>query len=132
MKKQTKAKTVPTDDSSLETRILLEEMNKGIKTIGEQHGTIIKRLDTIDSKLSQHDEELQIIKAVVHANSSELKSVKTAVMEVDTKVSKLDTHAEKLEGRVGRIEDCVTKIDSKLDTVTTNHEQRLQKLEAVR
>jgi len=118
MPKQSKVKTTPQDDSQLQTRILLEEMNKGIKTIGEQHGTIVQRLDGIESKLSQHDQRFDKIE-------STLNSVKNAVMEVDTKVSKL-------EGRVGRIEDCVTKIDSKLETAVTNHEQRLQKLEAVR
>ena len=116
MKKQGKskstkqAKLTPEYDSQRETRVLLEEMNQGIKTIGEQHGSIVKRLDNIESKFSQHDQESQIIKSVVQTNSSELKSVKLAIKDID---------------------DRTQRIEKKLDVVTTDHEQRLQKLEAV-
>lgn len=112
MKKKTAQKTKPTPgyDSQRETRVLLEEMHHGIKTIGEQHGSIVKRLDNIESKLSQHDQELEIIKSVVQANNSELKSVKLAVNDLDARTE---------------------RIEKKLDVVTSNHEQRLQKLETV-
>ena len=110
-KKDTKpAKSSSEYDSQRETRVLLEEMNQGIKTVGEQHGGIVKRLDNIESKLGQHDQELQIIKSVVQSNNSELKSVKLAVKDAD---------------------DRTQRIEKKLDTVTTDYEHRLQKLETV-
>ena len=53
MKKKPSKQTLPTFeyDSQRESRVLLEEMDKGIKTIGEQHGTIVKRLDNIEPNL---------------------------------------------------------------------------------
>lgn len=134
MKKQAKTKltATPPDDAQLQTNVLLEEMNQGIKTIGEQHGTIIRRLDGIDAKLSQHDEELQIIKATVRASSSELKSVKIAVNELDTKVEKLEAKVTDNSGQIKGLQAGQQEINRKLDTVIADHEQRLQKFEAVR
>jgi len=90
-KKPTK-KAEPTQeyDSQRETNILLEEMNKGIKSIAEGHAGLNQKIDKV---------------------SSELMYVKQAVFDVGDKVDKLE---------------------KKLDTVTTNHEDRIQKLEAVR
>lgn len=88
MKKQTKPNTNQQDDSQIETRILLEEMNKGIKTIGEQHGTIIKKLEEHDRRFDR---------------------IEMAVKEVDAKVDrlekKLDTTISQNEERFKRIED---------------------------
>jgi len=98
-------------DSQRETRVLLEEMHRGIETIGKQHGSMAARLDRIESKLSQQDQELQIIKANVHENTSELKSVKTAVMEIDAKVDKLNT---KFDTNISQNEDRFNKIEEKL------------------
>ena len=120
-------------DSGRETGVLLEEINLGIKTIGEQHGTIIKRLDNIESTLEQHAQELQIIKAAVHANSSELNnvksevnSVKMAVMEVDAKVNKIDnrltvveTKLTSVDNRLAVVETKFTSVETKLTTVDT-------------
>lgn len=99
MKKKTikPTKSTPEYDSQRETRVLLEEMNHGIKTIGEQHGTIVKRLDNIES-------ELNSVKMAVMDNSLETKALKTGQQE----------------------------IKQKLDTVIADHEQRLQKLEAIK
>jgi ABC-type transporter Mla subunit MlaD len=104
MRKQTKAKPVPADDSQLQTRVLLEQIDQNVKVVAEQHGSIVKRLDNIESKLGQHDQRFDKIE-------STLNSVKNAVMEVDEKV---------------------TRVEHNLETAVTNHEQRLQKLEAVR
>lgn len=95
MKKKTTKAISPTSeyDSQRETKVLLEEMNKGIKTIGEQHGTIVKRFDNIDSQLN---------------------SVKMAVMEVDAKVSKLNT---KLDTNISQNEERFKRIETKLEIV---------------
>jgi len=95
--------------------MLLEEMNQGIKMIGEQYGTIVNRLDNIESTLGQHTQELQIIKATTQTNNSELKSVKMAVMEVDVKVNKLEKRTERIE--------------QKLDTNISQNEGRFKRIE---
>src|SRR3989338_191051 len=77
-------------DSQRETRVLLEDMNKGIKIIAEQHGDVVKRLDSIDS-------EIGLIK-------SDVGSIKLEVMEVDNKltinISRNDERFRKIEEKL--------------------------------
>lgn len=134
MKKQAKPKptVTPQDDTQLQTRVLLEEIRSEVKIVGEQHGTVIKKLDNIDAKLSQHDEGLQIIKVTVRSNSGELKSVKLSVNELDGKVESLDAKVADNTSQIKELQAGQQEINRKLDTVITDHEHRLQKLETVR
>ncbi|MEW5758161.1 MAG: hypothetical protein AB1755_01630 [Candidatus Omnitrophota bacterium] len=90
-------------DSQRETNVLLEEMNKGIKLIGEQHSSIIR-------KLEEHDKSFLRIE-------SELNSVKMAVMDISHQVNGVKIKQEETY--------------KKLSTVIDNHEQRLTKPEVI-
>ena len=98
----------PEYDSVREQTVLLEHMNQSIKTIAEQHSSIIEKLDQHSEKLDQHSKDLSVIK-------SELGSVKLAVKDVDQRTIKLEAGQQRIE--------------QKLDVVTTGHEQRITKLE---
>src|SRR3990167_4538719 len=98
----------PEYDSVKEQTVLLEHMNQSIKTIAEQHSSIIEKLDQHSEKLDQHSKDLSVIK-------SELGSVKLAVKDVDQRTIKLEAGQQRIE--------------QKLDVVTTGHEQRITKLE---
>ena len=98
-------------DSQRETRVLLEDMNKGIKIIAEQHGDVVKRLDSIDSEIGLIKSDVGSIKlelGSVKSDSvsikSELGSVKMAVMEVDNKltinISRNDERFRKIEEKL--------------------------------
>jgi len=126
-----KTKHTPEYDSRRETRVLLEEMNKGIKTIAEQHGGVVKRLDKMDENIRKNDsvrfklewgiESLHSRVGTLDTKSdrieNELKAIKTAVMEVNKDVKKNANASEEMK--------------EKLDTVIADHENRLKKLEVV-
>ena len=108
----------PEYDSAREQTVLLEEMNQSIKTIAEQHGSIVEKLD-------QHSKDLSIIK-------SELDTVKMATLDNSHRIKKLEQGQEKLEQGQEELKDGQQRIEQKLDIVTADHEQRITKLEAVR
>ncbi len=136
------AKSSAEHDSIRETRVLLEEMNQGIKMIGEQHGSIVKKLEEHDKRFDTMESELIIVKTglgIVKSElgtvktdlgivkfelgtvktdlgtvKSELKSVKMAVMEVDAKVNKLNS---KLDINISQNEERFKRIETKLEVV---------------
>lgn len=93
----------PAYDSGRETRVLLEEVNKNVKIVAEQHGSIVTKLEEHDNRFERMESELGTVK-------SELGSVKHAVLDTSRRVNKLE---------------------SKLDTVITDHEKRIENLESV-
>ena len=111
-KKPTKKATpTPKYDSEREARVLLEHVNKSITTVSKQHESVVKRLDDMSS-------ELYFTKIAALENSGGIK-----ILKDDLKIVKKGQ--EGLDGRLDRVEQ-------KLDTVLTDHEQRIQKLETVR
>jgi len=82
MKKLTKSKSskkslpTPEYDSERETRVLLEEIDQNVKTVAEQHGSIIEKIDDLDIRVQ---------------------SVETGVETVNIKVSALDTKVNRIE-----------------------------------
>ena len=105
MPKKQPEKHLPTPeyDSGRETRVLLEAMHKDIKTVAEGHSTLNNKLDNIESELSTVKSELSTVKAATMESSHRIKALETGQKE----------------------------IKQKLDTVITDHEQRITKLEAV-
>ena len=81
---------------------MLENIGSDVKLIAEGHGGIIRQMDNIES-------ELNIVKSAVMESSSDIKELKFDVE---------------------RLKFGQETIKQKLDTVTSNHEQRLQRLEA--
>jgi len=101
MKEKNIKKSQPEYDSHRQQNVLLEEINKQVKTVAEGHGVLVKNIDEIRSTLSEHDVRFDRIETVVSENRKDMKELRTDV----------------------------GKIEQKLDTVTTDHEQRIQKLE---
>jgi peptidoglycan hydrolase CwlO-like protein len=98
-----KIKSTPEYDSQRETRVLLEDIHSEVKTVVEQHGSIVKKLDEHDKRFDRMESELTTVKMAVMDNSRDIKELKTGQQE----------------------------IGQKLDTVIADHEHRLQKLETV-
>ncbi|NQU95898.1 MAG: hypothetical protein HQ549_06725 [Candidatus Omnitrophica bacterium] len=92
MKKKPIKRSTRRYDSERETRVLLEQLGSDIKIVAEGHGSINRRLDTIEM--------------AVLDNSRQIKH-----------------NFDNLDIKINRIEN-------KLDTVTVNHENRIQKLES--
>jgi tetrahydromethanopterin S-methyltransferase subunit G len=79
-------------------------MNKNITTVAEQHESVVKRLDSIES-------ELHFIKVAALENSNGIK-----ILKDDVRILKKGQE----------------EIKQKLDTVTEDHEKRIAKLEAIK
>ena len=103
-----KAKSTPEYDSERETRVLLEQMNKSIGLIAEQHGTIKEDITVVKRKVSNIELELDTVKMAVRENSRQVKE-----------------NAELIEGNSFKID----RIEKKLDTTIENHERRIIKIE---
>ncbi len=134
MKKKTSKKTLPTPeyDSKREQTILLEDMRKDIKAIAEGHGVINQKLDDANTKLDDHGRRLDKVEFEIQNIKSELMVVKLSVKDVDQRTIKLEAGQQKLEAGQQKLEAGQQRIEQKLDTVTTDYEQRLAKLEVIR
>ena len=77
-------KTTPEYDSERGTRVLLEQMNKSISLIAEQHGEIKSELETV--------------KMAVMENSANIKAIK---FKLDTNIANHDKRITHLEEKVG-------------------------------
>ena len=108
----------PAYDSTREQNVLLIDMHKDIKLVAEQHGRVIERLDRIES-------ELDTVKVATMENIHEIKKLKSDVEQLKVGQAKLEQGQQQLAQGQERIEQ-------KIDVITTDHEQRLTKLEAVR
>ncbi|MBU4189797.1 MAG: hypothetical protein KJ886_02200 [Candidatus Thermoplasmatota archaeon] len=89
-----KGKT-PEYDSERETRVLLENMNKNIGLIAEQHGEIKADIGEIKSRLGNVESELGTVKMAVMENSR----------KIDRVEKKLDTNIDNHEKRITKIEE---------------------------
>ena len=107
-KKKPIRKSTPEYDPKRQQNVLLEQISKDVKTIAEGHSVLDNKIDKIDSELVSVKQEMSQIKNVMEQRFN---GVETAITEVDTTVK---------------------KVEGKLDTATTDHEHRIQKLEAVR
>ena len=102
-----KDKPTPEYDSKREQTVLLEEMNKGIKAIAEQHGSIKQEMVSIKNTMEQR-----------------FNRVEMAITELGVRFKQNDS-------KIDTIVVKVDKIEQKIDIVTTDHEKRIKKLELV-
>jgi chromosome segregation ATPase len=115
----------PAYDSTREQNVLLIDMHKDIKTIAEGHSFIVEKLDRHSEDLAVIKSELDTVKMATMENSHEIKKLKSDVEQLKVGQAKLEQGQQQLAQGQERIEQ-------KIDVITTDHEQRLTKLEAVR
>ena len=128
MPKKPNKKSTPTPefDSTREQNVLLEEINKNVKSVAEGHSILDRKIDKIGSELTQKIDaaasELNLkvdkIDSELREVKSELNSVTAAVMDNSSAIKALQKGQE--------------EIKHKLDTVTSDHEERIKKLELVK
>ena len=149
----------PEYDSVREQSVLLEDIHRDVKVIAEGHGALDRKLDDANAKLDDHTKRLDRVELDIVCISSTLGKVelgivglKTATTENSNEIKKLKQGHERLEQGQQRLEQGYQKLDKgkegmkldigelkagqqrieqKLDTVTSDHEQRLTKLEVI-
>ena len=109
MRNQSKEKRITSaTDSERETRVLLEEVRSDVKTIAEQHGSIMTKLKEHDGRFVRIDQKLE---------------------QHDLQFLKMDHRFDKLEKRFTGLEQRFDRLDNQFVAVITDHESRLKVLE---
>ena len=127
MKKKSSKKSNLTSeyDSQRQQNVLLERIEKKVDTIAEGHSGLAQNIDDIKATLDEHKTHFDRIETVVSENRKDIKALKAGQEELKAGVVQLKTDVTQLKS--GQEE-----IKQKLDTVTTDYGQRIQKIETVR
>jgi methyl-accepting chemotaxis protein len=95
------------DEFARHTNVLLEKMDATVKTVTEQYGGIIKRIDTMADDVTELKVGMSIVRPAVEQLvkdmkevKSELSSVKFAVMDVADTSKDHEKRIEKVEEKV--------------------------------
>src|SRR3989338_3821397 len=115
MPKEKKSKPTHEFDSQRETRVLLEQIHSEVKTVSEQHGSLMdklqehdQRFDKIESKLEQHD---------------------LRFLQMDQKFLNVESRLDHVEGMFDHVEGRLDRIEKVVTGVMSNHETRIKKVE---
>lgn len=108
MPKEKQPKSTQEFDAGRETWVLLEQIHSEVKTVSEQHGSIMgklqehdQRFGRIDAKLEQHD---------------------VRFLHIDQRFANMEAKFAHMDARFDRVEKVITG-------VVSDHETRIKKLE---
>lgn len=120
-----KKKLTPAYDPQRQQNLLLERIEKQVKTIAERHSGLDRKIDKTNERLDVMDSRLEIITTKMGEHGSKL-------AEHDKRFDRIEMVVTENRKDMKELKTDVKRIEEKLDTVTTDHEQRIQKLEQVR
>ncbi|MCK4994742.1 MAG: hypothetical protein KAS13_06835 [Candidatus Omnitrophica bacterium] len=99
-------KTIPEYDSERENRVLLEQMNKSINLVAEQHGSIKQEIKQEIHQLKEGMEQrFNMLEMAVMENN---KHIRENSVKIDRVEKKIDTNIANHEKRITRLEDKVS------------------------
>ncbi len=90
-------KSKATSNSQQETRVLLEQIHSEVKTVSEQHGSIM-------GKLQEHDQKFD---------------------KIDKRFDRVDARFDCVEGKMDRIENVITGVMSDHETRIKKLEEKV-------
>jgi len=119
MKKKPPQKSEPTPeyDPQREQNVLLERIEKKVDAIGEGHSGLVQNINDIKATLDEHGIRFERIEAKLGEHNKRFDRIEFAITENSKDIQLLKATTKRIE--------------EKLDTVTIDHEQRIQKLETV-
>ncbi|MBU1852944.1 MAG: hypothetical protein KJ957_02730 [Candidatus Omnitrophica bacterium] len=125
MKKKStkKSRITPEYDSQRQQNVLLERIEKKVDTIAEGHSGLGRKIDKTNERLDEMDGRLQIISSNISGHSSKL-------AEHDKRFDRIESVVLENSRDIKEVKANVERIEQKLDTVTTEHERRIQKSES--
>ena len=116
MKKNGKKDMLPgsKEESEHFAKILMEKMDSTVKTVTEQYGGLVKKIDSIGRDVSDLKEDMAIVKPALERNckdmvevkndlqevKSELNSVKMIVVNISHEIKDYDRRIKKVEEKV--------------------------------
>lgn len=108
MPKEKQLKSTQEFDAGRETRVLLEQIHSDVKTVSEQHGSIM-------GKLQEHDQRFEKI-------DGRLDKIELKLIAHDGKFANMEAKFANMDARFDRIEKVITG-------VVSDHETRIKRLE---
>ncbi len=102
MPKEKRSRSTPEFDSGRETRVLLEQIRSEVKTVSEQHGSIM-------GKLQEHDQKFE---------------------KIERKLDQHDAHFLHIDQRFKNMDVRFDRLEKVVTGVMSGHETRIKRLEA--
>ncbi|MDO8526000.1 MAG: hypothetical protein Q7S07_05900 [Candidatus Omnitrophota bacterium] len=87
-------------DFERETRVLLENMQAGIKIVAEGHTGIIGGLESVKSRLDGVESKLDRVENRLGTVESELHTVKMVVFDLDSRLTKVESKLSVVENKI--------------------------------
>ena len=109
MKKNSK-KDMPSgskDELDRFTKILMEKTDSTVKTVTEQYGSLIKKIDDVSSDVTDLKEDMAIVKPAVEMQSKDLKEIKSEFHFVKMAVMNVGHEIKDHEKRIKKVEEKV-------------------------
>jgi chromosome segregation ATPase len=131
-KKESSKKPTPKYDSERETRVLLEKIGSDVTAIAEGHSILDRKIDKIDYELNR---KIDNVGSKLNEVISEVSSMQTAIMELDKKTDRIEKDLGVVKTTVEDVSKDIKGLKAGRDDskhVTSDHEQRLTRLEAVK
>ena len=122
MKKDNKISRTKRIDPERETRVLLEDVRREVKTVAEGHTIILHKLEEHDKKFTRIESELHTISTISMDTSRRVDALDVKVDALDVKFNTLDVKVNSIDTRLISVED---KLDRNLD----DHKKRITKIE---
>ncbi|MBU1852651.1 MAG: hypothetical protein KJ957_01235 [Candidatus Omnitrophica bacterium] len=123
-------------DSGRETRVLFEKIETEIKLIGEQHSSVIRKLEEHDGRFDKIEADQYYMKVAIKELDGKVDKIDGRVDRVENKLDSVENRLDRVENRLDRVENrldhvdnSLDKMDHKLDTALVNHGERITKLE---
>ena len=143
MKKDNKISRTKRIDPERETRVLLEDVRREVKTVAEGHTIILHKLEEHDKKFTRIESELHTISTIsmdtsrrvdaldvkVDALDVKVDALDVKVDALDVKVDALDVKFNTLDVKVNSIDTRLISVEDKLDRNLDDHKKRITKIE---
>ena len=82
------------------TTALMEHMTKEVKTVAEGHSILVKKLDKVESEISEIKKDVQELKQDMREVKTELGSVKMIVVNTSHEINDHEKRIKKVEEKV--------------------------------
>jgi len=120
------------EESEHFAKILMEKMDSTVKTVTEQYGGLVKKIDSISSDVSDLKEDMAIMKPALERNCKDMLEVKSDMQEVkkDMREVKNDMREVKKDMREVKSEvHSVKMVVTAISRETNDHEKRIKRVE---
>ncbi|MFH1996776.1 MAG: hypothetical protein ABIJ27_07295 [Candidatus Omnitrophota bacterium] len=98
------------------TGVLMEQMQKEVRTVAEGHSGIIQKLDEHDERFTKIESEVGSIRSEVGSIRSEVGSVKSELQYVKAAVMDTNQTVKSVEKKLNNHETRISKLEEKVHT----------------